>query len=81
MPKFGIILYLVSNLTPCIAFTKFNTKFGIALENAFYAKIPNFSLVLHWRYSNAIVLNDVLNFEFSHLKYYVKYNIALQMEF
>ena len=32
------------NLTPCIAFAKFNAKFGIALENAFYAKMLNFGI-------------------------------------
>ena len=44
MPKFGIILYLVPNLAPCIAFAKFNAKFGIALENAFYVKMSNFDI-------------------------------------
>ena len=44
MPKFGIMLYLVPNLAPCIAFAKFNAKFGIALENIFYVKMPNFSI-------------------------------------
>ena len=44
MSKFGIMLYLVPNLAPCIAFAKFNVKFGIALENTFYVKMPNFSI-------------------------------------
>ena len=44
MPKFGIMLYLVSNLAPYIAFAKFNTKFDIALENAFYVKMSNFGI-------------------------------------
>ena len=44
MLKFGIMLYLVPNLTPCIAFVKLNAKFGIALENTFYVKMPNFSI-------------------------------------
>ena len=44
MLKFGIMLYLVSNLASCIAFVKFNAKFGIALENFFYVKMPNFSI-------------------------------------
>ena len=42
MLNFCIMLYLVPNLARCIAFAKFSTKFGIALENAFYAKMPNF---------------------------------------
>ena len=44
MPKFGIMLYMVPNLAPCIAFAKFNAKFDIALENIFYVKMPNFSI-------------------------------------
>ena len=44
MPKFGIMLYFVSNLAPCIAFAKFNAKFSIALKNTFYAKMSNFSI-------------------------------------
>ena len=44
MLKFGIMLYLVSNLALCIAFVKFNAKFGIALENIFYVKMPNLSI-------------------------------------
>ena len=38
MSKFGIMLYFVPNLAPCIAFAKFNAKFDIALENTFYIK-------------------------------------------
>ena len=44
MPKFGIMLYLMPNLAPYIAFAKFNAKFSIALENLFYVKMPNFSI-------------------------------------
>ena len=44
MSKFGIMLYLVPNLAPYIAFAKFNAKFGIALENIFYVKMLNFSI-------------------------------------
>ena len=44
MSKFGIMLYMVSNLAPCIAFVKFNAKFDIALENDFYVKMPNFGI-------------------------------------
>ena len=44
MPKFGIMLYLVPNVTPCLAFAKFNVKFNIALENTFYVKMPKFGI-------------------------------------
>ena len=44
MSKFGIMLYLVSNLAPCIAFVKFNVKFSIALEMTFYVNMPNFGI-------------------------------------
>ena len=40
--KFGIALEML--LALCIAFAKFNVKFGIALENIFYIKITNFSI-------------------------------------
>ena len=39
MLKFGIMLYLVP-----IVFVKFNVKFDIALEKAFYAKMSNFGI-------------------------------------
>ena len=49
--KFGIMLYLVPNLAPCIAFVKFIVKFNIALEKTFYAKMPNFGIGTQiWHY-------------------------------
>ena len=44
MLKFGIMLYLVSNLVSCIAFAKFNAKFDIILEKTFYVKMSNFNI-------------------------------------
>ena len=38
------MLYLVPNLASCITFVKFNVKFDIALEKAFYAKMSNFGI-------------------------------------
>ena len=56
MPKFGIMLYMVPNLAPCIAFVKFNAKFSIALENAFYVKMLNFGIGTQiWYYVGDVI--------------------------
>ena len=69
MSKFGIMLYLVSNLPPCIAFIKFNVKFGIALENIFYAKMPNFNISTQFWHCIRDALTKVLHFlDFSQFK-------------
>ena len=39
-----MLIFKCQNLAPCIAFTKFNVKFNIALENFFYVKILNFGI-------------------------------------
>ena len=52
MPKFIIMLYLVPNLAPRIAFV----KFGIALENAFYVKMLNFGIGTQiWYYVGDVI--------------------------
>ena len=48
---FNIMIYLVLNLAPYIAFAKFNVKFNIALDNNFHVKMLNFDIAtLIWYY-------------------------------
>ena len=69
MPKFGTMLYLVSNLALCIASTKFNVKFDIALENAFYVRIPNFDIGTQiWHCIGDALI--ILTFGFCPLEFY-----------
>ena len=44
MQKFGIILYLVLNLTLNLALIKFNIENRIRLENNFFTQILNFDI-------------------------------------
>ena len=59
MLKFGIMLYLVPNLAPCIAFAKFNAKFDIALENIFMSKCQ--ILTLAHKFNIALEMLLVVN--------------------
>ena len=80
MPKFDIMLYLVLNLTLYIAFAKFNVKFDIALENAFYTKMPKFDISTqiwqcigcpgHALIYNCTYLNYIIGFFFYGFVYY-----------
>ena len=58
-------IYLMSNLIPYIVFVKFNIKFDIALESAFYIKILNLSndtkinIVTYCFVSHYVFLRDI----------------------
>ena len=78
MPKFGIMLYLVPNLAPCIAFAKFNAKFGIALENLFYVKMPNFSIGTQIWHCIGDALNRASNVKYSIFTFFsAKFGIGI----
>ena len=61
--KFGIMLYLVPNLAPCIAFVKFNAKFDIALENIFMPKYQILALAHKFSIALELLLNLGENFK------------------
>ena len=44
MPKFDIMLYLVSNLTSNLEFAKFGIENSIGLKTKFSTQIPNFDI-------------------------------------
>ena len=65
MSKFDIMLYLMPNLALCIAFAKFNAKFDIPLEKAFYAKMLNFGIgtqIWHCIWDTLINIADLFCF-------------------